>query len=505
MRSLFVGVVVFAACGKVENPPAGTFTVAVEPGRVFVRQGEVQPVDVTVTRDDNFDAAVDITVDNLPTGVTAMPLTIGAAETTGRVMLAASGTAIQGIANVAITGSGEDTTADAPLRLLVGGAPGTLDTSFATDGTFTPALNNMALASRGLAFTDQGLVVTGFVVSNPPQAMTVRVLENGSLDDTYGSGGFVSTGVGNLAEGIAIAAQPDGGVVVAGIAGGGGGECEFGIFRYDDTGALDPAFGASGVAAFDPGTGCAEYHNIALAPNGDILVGGMLFGNTISTRAFRYSPAGVKGAGFDVNEPDVSVEGSAIQTDGKLVMAGSLAGDFWLARYNPNGTRDTGFGANGIVTTDFAPDTANANGVIALPGGKLLAVGIAASGTNKRVCLARYNANGSLDVTFGAGGKTTTAAAFDSRSPTALAVSGTQVLFVGVRNAKPAVVRVDDTGSIDAAFGDAGVTEIDFGVTGTTTNTGGFGIAIDPDGRILVSGDVGPSGGQKMAIARLWP
>ena len=101
---------------------------------------------------------------------------------------------------------------------------------------------------------------------------------------------------------------PDGAIATAEVAicfgpgrNGGGSECELGIFRYDASGALDASFGASGVAAFDPGNGCAEYHNIVLAPNGDIIAGGTLFGTSATvTRALRYSPAGVRDAAFDI-------------------------------------------------------------------------------------------------------------------------------------------------------------------------------------------------------------
>jgi uncharacterized delta-60 repeat protein len=496
-------------CGEVQTPPDGQFSVVVDPGRVLVRQGEAAFVDVTVTRDENFLDPITITLADAPDGVTAMPLTIAADQTTGSLTLTAAATAVQGASDILVTGTGGRDSSNAALRLLVGGEPGTLDQSFGTEGKFTPPLNGMSLASRGLAITEQGIVVTGFVVSSPPQAITVRVLEDGTLDPAFGSGGFVSTGLGGLAEGIAIAGLPDGSVVVAGIAGGGGGECEFGVFRYDVAGALDTSFGASGVATFDAGTGCAELHNIVIAPDGNLLVSGTLFsaaGGSV-TRGLRFSPLGVRDASFDITEAEVVAEGSAVLPDGKLLLSGIFRSDFWVARYQADGTRDTSFGMGGIATTDLSMSADAAHGVVPLADNKVLAVGVTtpAGAANKVVSAARYNANGSLDVTFGAAGKFVSTTPFDTRSPTALAVSGTQTLFVGVRNARPAVVRINETGTVDGTFGDSGVVEIDFGIAGTTNATGGFGIAVDPDGRIVISGDVGPAGAQRMAIARLWP
>jgi uncharacterized delta-60 repeat protein len=263
------------------------------------------------------------------------------------------------------------------------------------------------------------------------------------------------------------------------------------------------------VATFDAGTGCAELHNVVIAPDGNLLVSGTLFsaaGGSV-TRGMRFSPLGVRDPTFDITEVEVVAEGSAVLPDGKLLLSGIFRSDFWVARYQADGTRDTSFGMGGIATTDLSMSADAAHGVVPLADNKVLLVGVTApaGAANKVVSAARYNANGSLDVTFGAAGKFVSTTPFDTRSPTAIAVAGTKTLFVGTRNAKPAVVRINDTGTVDGTFGDSGVTEIDFGIAGTTNATGGFGIAVDLDGRIVISGDVGAAGAQRMAIARLWP
>ena len=101
----------------------------------------------------------------------------------------------------------------------------------------------------------------------------------------------------------------------------------------------------------------------------------------------------------------------AIQTDGKLVVAGEAFpgshSDFILARYNANGSLDTAFGNGGKVTTDFGGDE-SAKGMALQADGKIVAVGKSGTVSGVAFLLARYNADGSLDTTFGTGGKVTT-------------------------------------------------------------------------------------------------
>jgi uncharacterized delta-60 repeat protein len=100
--------------------------------------------------------------------------------------------------------------------------------------------------------------------------------------------------------------------------------------------------------------------------------------------------------------------GLTIQYDGKIIIGGGNGyGDFALARYNADGTLDTTFDGDGKVTTDFGSSFDHALGVLLQGDGKILAVG--QSYTNGEIwAIARYNANGALDSSFGGGGKVTT-------------------------------------------------------------------------------------------------
>src|SRR5439155_25266969 len=111
----------------------------------------------------------------------------------------------------------------------------------------------------------------------------------------------------------------------------------------------------------------------------------------------------------------------ALTPDGKIIVAGSVApiafsraSNFALVRYNANGSLDTTFGTNGIVTTRLGDFDASANAVVIVPGGqpdsyKIVAAGhTSTSSGNFNFVLVRYNEDGSLDTTFNATGIDTT-------------------------------------------------------------------------------------------------
>lgn len=511
MNKLMGSLLLVAACGKVPPPggTAGTFSLALETDTAFVRENQSIEIAVTVTREMMVEP-IAITVAGLPDGVSAEPLEIAGDSTTGMLVINTAAMSRHGHATLQVTGSAdvddEPIMADAPpLQLLVGGASGSLDRSFASDGTFTPSLGGLAIAARDLEVTSQGIFVTGFVVSNPVQAITARVREDGTLDPTYGSGGFVSTGLGGVANAIALTVFPDGSVITAGTAGGAGAECEFGLFKYTPSGALDSSFGLAGVASFDPGTGCAQWRNISIATDGSIIVSGTLSGSTTRTLAAKFSSTGERLTDFNVFLNDVAVQGAALQPDGKLVIVGQQAGNFFVSRFRDDSIEDGGFSN---VSPDFSNQNDTAHGLVVLPDGKLLVVGISAvvGAAISQLAIARLNSNGSLDLTFGTGGKLV-GPSFDSQSSTAIAVRGPHLYFVGRRVAdrRPAVARILlADGAMDTTFGQGGIATVDFGIAGTTATTGGFGVALDSEGRVVISGDVGASGGQSMAIARLW-
>src|SRR5207247_2165686 len=144
----------------------------------------------------------------------------------------------------------------------------------------------------------------------------------------------------------------------------------------------------------------------------------------------------------------------------------SRSADFALARYNADGSLDATFGTGGKVTTDFAGDDDQAFAVVLQSDGKIVVAGEAKTSRRGDFALARYNANGSLDATFGTGRKVTTDFAGDDDAAFGVALqTGGKIVAAGGariggfraanagRGEDFALARYNANGSLDATFG----------------------------------------------------
>src|SRR5262249_59301298 len=121
----------------------------------------------------------------------------------------------------------------------------------------------------------------------------------------------------------------------------------------------------------------------------------------------------------------------AIDSMGNIVVAGSATNtstglDFALARYDSSGNLDATFGVGGKVMTPVSPgsDTDQAFALAIDSSGKIIAAGVASAGaTGNDFALVRYDVNGALDLTFGSGGKVTTAFSASNGDDRALSVA----------------------------------------------------------------------------------
>ena len=96
-----------------------------------------------------------------------------------------------------------------------------------------------------------------------------------------------------------------------------------------------------------------------------------------------------------------------IQADGKIVICGTAATDFLLVRFNANGSLDLTFDTDGVVTTDFGSSNDSCTGLAMQSDGMIVAAGVTGAGATD-FALARYTTIGNLDPTFDGDGKTTT-------------------------------------------------------------------------------------------------
>lgn len=183
----------------------------------------------------------------------------------------------------------------------------------------------------------------------------------------------------------------------------------------------------------------------------------------------------------------------ALQADGKIVMVGGTFTDFVLARFNANGTLDTSFDGDGKVTTDMvANEQEEALGVAIQADGKIVVVGYTGtpgSGGPANFAIARYNADGSLDAEFGSGGKIVSgvlgnAHAVAIQPDGKIVVAGDVPIQSGADFSNFAVARYNANGTLDASFAGGQFTTDFGGGTNTARN-----IVIQDNGAIVVSGE----------------
>jgi uncharacterized delta-60 repeat protein len=322
----------------------------------------------------------------------------------------------------------------------------------------------------------------------------------GDLDLGFGGDGKATLNLGSGEDGAGdVALQPDGKIVVAGWD---GNEDEFVLVRYLTDGALDTSFGGGdGIAS----TGLLSYGSIALMPDGSIMVasgdGDFILARFTSAGALDTSFGGGDGiiqADFGGNDYAYHV---LRQSDGKLLLGGQgdAPNDFALARFNADGTLDTGFGGgDGKVTTDFGDfgDEDWARALTLQPDGRIVAVGNTFFGgvtaNESDFAVARYLPDGSLDAGFSGDGKAILGFdGFDGASSAAIQPNGKIVVGgTGVLAGKGHVtlVRYLTNGSLDPGFGGGdGIVTNDLGPFGSGVSD----LALQADGRIVAGGSGG--------------
>ena len=292
------------------------------------------------------------------------------------------------------------------------------------------------------------------------------LLNAGALDPTFGAGGIV---INRLlpagSSSLILVVQPDGKLLEQAIGAGGSG---LELLRENVDGSLDSTFGQGGTAFFPTMYGL---HFWPYSPPTII----SSYGGTALNGSLAYTPSSM-----------------AVQPDGKILLAGSFeyeivdgpslhpvppgevvpdylvnvfsTSQFAVIRLNSDGTLDTSFGSGGVVLTAIGSDAAPA-AMVLQPDGKIIVAG----SSDHQIAVVRYEANGSLDPTFGSGGVVLTSVESSAvASAVALAPDGKIVVgestfgvFYSVGSALT-VLRYDADGALDSTFGVGGVVSTSF-------------------------------------------
>jgi uncharacterized delta-60 repeat protein len=313
---------------------------------------------------------------------------------------------------------------------------GELDTTFGGDGQVTIPFpqtgGSYSTAEEVLLQADGRLVLVGSTLSDFGGSFALaRLMADGSLDPSFGSGGRVTVPADEAAKAGLL--QPDGRIIAMGS----GANGSIVVARYNPDGSLDPTFDGDGTVTV-PGS-FVEIQGAALQPDGRIVIAGTSQTGGLQTRNFalvRLLPDGALDGSFDGDGIVVSdfagVESGysvIVLGDGRLVLAGSRGTDVAVARYLPDGSLDTSFGNGGLAIVDVSPSE-SAHQLIELPNGNLLVAGATYDPFDPLdFLLVRLLPNGSLDTTFGTGGFLTTDFNGGPDECNAVAVAGPDLLL----------------------------------------------------------------------------
>ena len=287
---------------------------------------------------------------------------------------------------------------------------GAADTTFNSTGYVTTDFAGSWDSINSLAIQSDGKIIAGGLASinHTSEFALARYNTNGTLDTSFGNGGMVTTAAANSI--VKVIIQSDGKILAVGNSGD-----DFAVARYNTDGSLDTSFGSGGVVTTDlgaiPGTTNNTAGSAALQSDGKIVVAGGTQGqagpeewafaryNTDGSLDTSFGGSGTGKVFIQGGQNSGMLKGVAIQSDGKIVAAGtqSLSGPYETAvvRLNSDGSLDTSFASTGEIFANYA---SSASSVAIQADGKILV------GATGGIVLARYNTDGTLDITFNSGG-----------------------------------------------------------------------------------------------------
>ncbi len=330
-------------------------------------------------------------------------------------------TAVQSDGKIVIAGLGR-----APeYRFAVAryNADGSPDTGFGTDGVVTTLIGDESYAQAVAIQSDGKIVAAGQSRTGDDYRMTLaRYDTDGSLDTAFNGTGIVTADFGYThayASSVAIR-QTDGKIVIGGRVN--DGSDHFLLARYDTDGSIDTTFNGTGtvVDEFAPGV-ASSVTSLVIQPSDDKIVAAGTAGSDFALARCQWDGSldtDFNGTGMATTTPvagygDNVASAVSLQPDGRILVAGYWwdimgSGDFVLVRYETDGTLDEAFGTDGIVITSFEGDD-NAYSMALQADGRIVVAGQTHDGVNTGFALVRYETDGSLDATFGTGGKMTPA------------------------------------------------------------------------------------------------
>ncbi|MCY7347481.1 MAG: FG-GAP-like repeat-containing protein [Pyrinomonadaceae bacterium] len=388
-----------------------------------------------------------------------------------------------------------------------------LDYTFGTNGRVQTDIGSSFDVIRSVAVQADGKILAGGrggITAGQTRFTIARYFPNGALDGTFGTNGinvinFLDPATGSplgLSEIKTVLVQPDGKILLVGD----GDNKYFVAARLNADGTFDSTFGTNGRAVtLIPGTGNKSVYAAVPQPDGKFVLCSQGIVTSVNRTLFllaRFNTDGTVDTSFgangfastrfsDNNSADAIPQTLILQSDGKIITAGwatappAFTRGAALARFNSNGTLDATFGTGGLA---FDQPGGMIQEIALLPDGKLIAVTTSASSGG--FILNRYNANGSLDQTFGEFGRLETIFPGGASNATEVLVQPDGKILAGGYNVQAnawVLARYAANGTFDRTFGTGGRVV----VADTSPNNQdprAYDMTLQPDGKILFGG-----------------
>jgi uncharacterized delta-60 repeat protein len=478
------------------DAPTPAVGLAVASPQARVIRGNVTSIDVNVMRSGGATGVITVSVEGLPTGVTAAGVTIADGMTTGSLELSGDmSLALGTYATVTVRAKAGALEATQPLELHLTDPSGALDLTLGAGGMFS---DNYADKHdeivRRVAMQPDGRILVAGEDQTGKTIFIARYLPDGARDDSFGIGGMRSVGDGvNAPTTLALAPTASGRILLVAKWNG-----ATRVMAFTATGATDTTYGTSGVLDLSKvGIGSFLASTAVIQADGTVLLAAMGVG---TFDVVRVTPAGALDVAFDGDGKATPTFGSgtsfplalATTPTGEVVIAGAhnntMYNSYAVARLTADGAMDTTFSDDGKWVLDLG-SASSFQRVTMMPDGRIALAGF--YGANPQIAM--LTPGGLLDVGFGQNGRVTANGGVRALVPVEGGV-------IAVDNANGSIVlekrRLD--GALDASFGNDGVVTKEY-------LGGAADAAVDGQGRLVVAtyltsgldlGDVG--------LARFW-
>jgi len=303
---------------------------------------------------------------------------------------------------------------------------------------------------------DTDLLAAGSDLSGSMAAC--QLSSSGEVLATYGGSGTALVSNGDSCSASALATEVDGSAVLAGRCG--GNNSDMAVARLTPDGQADLSFGGSGIVTVDFGRDSSAA-DVALLPGGQILLAGRALqgGNSEGVALARLDIDGSLDPGFGVaglvseglGANDAYAAAVEVQPDGKIVVAGSIdlgsGFDILLARFEADGSFDPSFGSGGFVAVELGPDADYASALALQADGSIVVAGSSTVST-RQLMVARFTDSGERDPGFASDGVYLLTDPIGSGAATGVAIGADGVVYAyGVAGLSLVLVQLDASGA----------------------------------------------------------